>query len=108
MNTARFAAGIAASILITQVGCSFHRKSRQPTVVREERTSPSPSRRRLILSARQCCSAEAADSLQPGDTLEIGPGTYAMDNSLFIPSGVTVRGRWDKPFCERVPEYQSL
>lgn len=35
----------------------------------------------------------AADSLQPGDTLEIGPGTYAMDNSLFVPSRVTVRGQ---------------
>lgn len=30
--------------------------------------------------------------LEPGDTLVIGPGTYTMDNSLFVPSGVTVRG----------------
>ncbi len=36
---------------------------------------------------------KAADSLKPGDTLEIGPGTYQMENSLFIPSGVTVRGK---------------
>lgn len=35
----------------------------------------------------------AADSLKPGDTLEIGPGTYQMENSLFISSGVTVRGK---------------
>jgi hypothetical protein len=34
--------------------------------------------------------------LKPGDTLEIGPGTYTMNNSVFVPSGVTVRGRgWD-------------
>jgi hypothetical protein len=30
--------------------------------------------------------------LKPGDTLEIGPGTYTMNNSVFVPSGVTVRG----------------
>ena len=34
----------------------------------------------------------AADMLRPGDTLEIGPGTYRMENSLVLPSGVTVRG----------------
>lgn len=35
---------------------------------------------------------KAADMLRPGDTLEIGPGTYEMNNSLFVPSKVTVRG----------------
>ena len=35
---------------------------------------------------------KAASMLHPGDTLEIGPGTYDMRNSLFVPSGVTVRG----------------
>jgi hypothetical protein len=30
--------------------------------------------------------------LKPGDTLQIGPGTYEMHNSLFVPSRVTVRG----------------
>src|SRR6266478_6835470 len=35
---------------------------------------------------------KAADMLHPGDTLVIGAGTYQMDNSLLIPSGVTVRG----------------
>jgi hypothetical protein len=35
---------------------------------------------------------KAADRMKPGDVLEIGPGTYTMHNSLFIPSGVTVRG----------------
>ena len=28
---------------------------------------------------------KAADMLRPGDTLEIGPGTYTMHNSLFAP-----------------------
>ena len=35
---------------------------------------------------------KAANLLRPGDVLEIGPGTYQMNNSLFIPSRVTVRG----------------
>jgi len=34
----------------------------------------------------------AMNLLQPGDTLAIGPGTYKMNNSVFVPSGVTVRG----------------
>jgi len=35
---------------------------------------------------------KAAQMLKPGDTLSIGPGTYEMYDSLFAPSGVTVRG----------------
>jgi len=35
---------------------------------------------------------KAVDMLRPGDTLEIRPGTYQMNNSLFVPSGITVRG----------------
>jgi hypothetical protein len=35
---------------------------------------------------------KAAQMLKPGDTLQIGPGIYEMHNSLFVPSGVTVRG----------------
>jgi Right handed beta helix region len=34
----------------------------------------------------------AAHLLHPGDTLSIGAGTYTMEDSLFVPSGVTVRG----------------
>jgi parallel beta-helix repeat protein len=34
----------------------------------------------------------AAHLLHPGDTLSIGAGTYTMENSLFVPSGVTVHG----------------
>jgi parallel beta helix pectate lyase-like protein len=35
---------------------------------------------------------KAADLLQPGDTLAIGEGTYTMDNGVYLPSDVTVRG----------------
>ncbi len=51
---------------------------------------------------------KAADSLQPGDTLEIGPGTYAMDNSLFIPSGVTVRGKAGQTILRKSAGVESL
>ena len=37
-------------------------------------------------------SKKRCQMLKPGDTLQIGPGTYEMHNSLFVPSGVTVRG----------------
>lgn len=35
---------------------------------------------------------KAASLLRPGDTLSVGPGTYEMENSLFVPSHVTVKG----------------
>ena len=35
---------------------------------------------------------KAAHLLHSGDTLSIGAGTYTMNDSLFVPSGVTVRG----------------
>eukprot|EP01035_Chromulina_nebulosa_P050971 gene50971-69347_t len=45
-----------------------------------------------VLGADSATLQRAMDLLRTGDTLEIGPGTYRMNNSLFVPSGVTVRG----------------
>ena len=46
-----------------------------------------------VIGADNIALQQAADMLKPGDTLVIGPGTYRMDNSLFIPcSDVVVRG----------------
>jgi len=45
-----------------------------------------------ILGSDNEALQRGANLLHPGDTLSIGPGTYMMENSLFIPSGVTVRG----------------
>jgi parallel beta-helix repeat protein len=45
-----------------------------------------------VIGSDNVALQKAADMLKPGDALEIGPGTYRMDNSLFIPSNVTVRG----------------
>ncbi len=51
---------------------------------------------------------KAADSLQPGDTLEIGPGTYLMENSLFVPSGVTLKGKAGETILKKSAGVQSL
>lgn len=45
-----------------------------------------------VIGSDSLALQKAADQLRSGDTLEIGPGTYQMNNSLFVPSGVTVRG----------------
>lgn len=45
-----------------------------------------------VIGSDSAALQKAAALLHPGDTLSIGPGTYEMDNSLFVPSGVTVRG----------------
>ena len=44
---------------------------------------------------------QAARMLKPGDTLQIGAGTYEMQNSLFVPSGVTVKGVKDKTILKK-------
>ena len=45
-----------------------------------------------VIGSDNVALQKAADMLRVGDMLMIGPGTYRMDNSLFVPSGVTVRG----------------
>ena len=52
---------------------------------------------------------KAADMLRPGDTLSIGPGTYLMENSLFIlVSDVVVRGTEGKTILAKGPGVKSL
>ncbi len=51
---------------------------------------------------------KAAQMLKPGDTLVIGPGTYTMQNSLFVPSGVTVRGTKDKTILRKSRGVESV
>src|SRR5712691_9023886 len=45
-----------------------------------------------VIGADSAALQKAAGLLKPGDTLIIGAGTYDMQNSLRVPSGVTVRG----------------
>jgi len=50
---------------------------------------------------------KAANMLQPGDLLMIGPGTYQMENSLFVPSGVRVRGTTGQTILRKSPGVES-
>jgi parallel beta-helix repeat protein len=50
---------------------------------------------------------KAADMLRAGDILEIGSGTYQMNNSLLIPSGVTVRGVPGQTILRKSPGVES-
>lgn len=58
-----------------------------PRVVNISQTGPAD-----VVGADNAALQKAADLLKPGDTLLIGEGTFTMENSLFVPSGVTVRG----------------
>ena len=50
---------------------------------------------------------KAANLLHPGDVLSIGAGTYTMEDSLFVPSGVTVRGVAGKTILRKARRVQS-
>jgi parallel beta-helix repeat protein len=54
-----------------------------------------------VVGADSSALQKAAQMLKPGDTLVIGPGTYEMHNSLFVPSGVSVRGTKDKTILKK-------
>ncbi|HVN79927.1 MAG TPA: hypothetical protein VMW38_13085, partial [Terriglobia bacterium] len=60
-----------------------------------------------VVGADNVALQNAADRLRPGDTLEIGPGTYEMNNSLFVPSGVTVRGVQGQTILKKSPGVES-
>lgn len=60
-----------------------------------------------VVGSDSAALAKAAAMLRPGDTLSIGAGTYAMDDSLSIPSGVTVRGVAGKTILRKKPGVES-
>ncbi len=60
-----------------------------------------------VIGSDNTALQKAADLLKPGDTLEIGPGTYEMNNSLFIPSRVTVRGVPGRTILRKSPGVES-
>jgi len=110
MSTRDLLVGLTVTILIAQLGCSFQSK---------ESSADSGSRKARVVTVAQSAPADfvgtdnvalqkAADSLQRGDTLEIGAGTYAMENSLFIPSGVTVRGKAGQTILRKGAGVESL
>ena len=61
-----------------------------------------------VIGTSNTALQKAADMLHPGDTLVIGPGSYLMNNSLFIPSGVVVRGTPGKTILRKSPGVKSF
>jgi len=60
-----------------------------------------------VVGSDSAALQKAAGMLKPGDTLRIGPGTFDMQNSLFVPSGVTVRGTPGKTILLKGPGVES-
>ncbi|MGE5645218.1 MAG: right-handed parallel beta-helix repeat-containing protein [Acidobacteriota bacterium] len=75
---------ILVAAAIATVSCSGTRSARTITVAQSGAAD--------VVGKDNVALQKAADMLKTGDTLSIGPGTYDMDNSLIVPSGVTVRG----------------
>src|SRR5437660_1308943 len=79
---------------------STHQKPRTLTVALSGKAD--------VVGSDSTALQKAADMLRAGDILEIGPGTYQMNNSLLIPSGVTVRGVPGQTILQKSPGVESL
>jgi hypothetical protein len=78
----------AASSILSLVSCSERSlKSHPPRIVTVTQSGTAD-----VMGSDDVALQKGANLLRAGDTLSIGPGTYEMNNSLFVPSGVTVRG----------------
>jgi hypothetical protein len=81
---------LAAVALTLNVACSVRSVEATNPTVRTVTVAQSGSAD--VVGTDSAALQKAADMLRPGDTLVIGAGTYQMDASLLIPSGVIVRG----------------
>ena len=90
MNTRVALYAMMAVSLVANISCSFRSVEATNLSARTIRVAQSGDAE--VAGADNVALQKAADMLRPGDTLAIGPGTWQMDNSLFVPSGVTVRG----------------
>jgi hypothetical protein len=92
-----------AGILFLGAGCQ---KSPAPDVTaRVVRVAQSGTAD--VIGSDNTALQKAADLLRPGDTLEIGPGTWQMNNSLFVPTRVTVRGVPGQTILMKSPGVES-
>ncbi|MGO9239582.1 MAG: right-handed parallel beta-helix repeat-containing protein [Bryobacteraceae bacterium] len=80
---------MALAAMLCLAACGTHREgtAAQARTVKVAQTGPAD-----VVGNDDKALQTAMNLLQPGDTLAIGPGTYQMNNSVFVPSGVTVRG----------------
>jgi parallel beta-helix repeat protein len=77
-----------AVMIVLSASCSSRVTAEQtPRVVTVAQSNPAD-----VVGSNSEALQKAAHLLHPGDTLSIGAGTYTMEDSLFVPSGVTVRG----------------
>ncbi len=81
---------IGAMLLAPTVSCG--RRGASVSAVSPRIISVAQSGKADVVGNDSAALQQAASLLRPGDTLRIGAGTYEMQNSLFVPSGVTVRG----------------
>jgi parallel beta-helix repeat protein len=83
-------AAVLAAGIVANVSCAF--RAVEATNVQARTITVSQSGSADVVGNDSAALQKAADMLRAGDTLTIGPGTYQMENSLLVPSGVTVRG----------------
>jgi parallel beta-helix repeat protein len=76
------------TMALLSIACTSHVAAQQ----RPRLVSVAQSGSADVIGNDNIALQKAADLLRPGDTLAIGAGTYTMENSLFVASGVTVRG----------------
>jgi len=88
VRTLHLASAGTALLLAGTIACNPNRSS--PPAPRTIAVAQSGSAD--VIGSDNAALQKAADMLRPGGTLMIGAGTYSMENSVFIPSGVTVRG----------------
>ncbi|MBZ5593434.1 MAG: right-handed parallel beta-helix repeat-containing protein [Acidobacteriia bacterium] len=79
-----------ALLLMSNLSCTFH--SAEGSSLPSRTVTVAQSGKADVVGTDSTALQKAADMLRPGDTLQIGPGTWQMDASLLMPSGVTVRG----------------
>lgn len=96
-----YAGGALLAALVTGVGCTSRSATRSRTVTVAQSAGAD------VTGAGSASLQRAANLLHPGDTLAIGPGTYQMDDSLVVPSGVTVRGTPGKTILLKSPGVES-
>ena len=84
------AAVIGGALLVPSVSCG--RRSAGAAAANPRILTVAQSGSADVVGNDSAALQKAAGMLKPGDTLRIGAGTYDMQDSLFVPSGVTVRG----------------
>jgi hypothetical protein len=94
-----------AGVLLT--GCSSGRTVESASAGSARTVTVAQSAPADVVGNDSAALQKAANLLKPGDTLLVGEGTYQMDNSLFVPSGVTVRGTPGKTILKKSQGVES-